>query len=179
MRLNLLLVGISSIILSSCGSGSGDGSSAADGGSKVLAGPMKREAGNWKTEMKLVSFDMPGMPAGAKDQMAKGMANAVIPDVCLTKEQAEKEDIANEMSKGQTGGGECNFSKKDIGGGKLDIAGTCKGPTGQAMNIAMSGTMAPKKVDMTMKMSGAAPTGTGNMSMEMQMIGTNTGPCKA
>jgi hypothetical protein len=34
------------------------------GKSENASGPVKREAGNWKTDVKLVKFDVPGMPAG-------------------------------------------------------------------------------------------------------------------
>ena len=41
---------------------------------KNASGPVKREAGNWKTDVKLVKFAVPGMPPEMKDGMAKMMA---------------------------------------------------------------------------------------------------------
>jgi predicted 3-demethylubiquinone-9 3-methyltransferase (glyoxalase superfamily) len=140
-------------------------------------GPVKREAGNWKTDVKLVKFEVPGMPAEMKDGMAKMMEGASGMDQCFTQEQVDKEDIASELAKGPGNGGECKWSKKDIAGGKIDIAGTCTA-NGQTVDMAMNGTMEAKKSDVTITTKGKVPTG-GDMEMVMQMTSTHTGPCKA
>ena len=132
------------------------------GGGEKADGPVKREAGNWKTDVKLVKFEVPGMPAEMKDGMAKMMEGASGMEQCLTKEQADKEDIASEL---------------DIAGGKIDIAGTCTA-NGQTVDMTMAGTMEAKKSDVTITTKGKVPTG-GDMEMVMQMTSTNTGPCKA
>lgn len=146
------------------------------GKSENAGGTVKREAGNWKTDVKLVKFEVPGMPPEMKDGMAKMIEGASGMDQCFTQEQVDKEDIAAELSKG-SGGGECTWSKKDIAGGKIDIAGTCKA-NGQTVDMAMTGTMAAKKSDVTITTKGKVPTG-GDMEMVMQMSQTHTGPCKA
>lgn len=143
----------------------------------AASGPVKREAGNWKTDVKLVKFEVPGMPAEMKDTMAKAMEGASGMEQCFTKEQVEKEDIAAELAKGPGNGGECTWSKKDIAGGKIDIAGTCKA-NGQTVDMTMAGTMEAKKTDVTITTKGKVPTG-GDMEMVMQMTSSHTGPCKA
>ena len=142
----------------------------------AASGPVKREAGNWKTDVKLVKFEVPGMPPEMKDGMAKMMEGASGMDQCFTQEQVDKEDIAAELSKG-SGGGECTWSKKDIAGGKIDIAGTCTA-NGQTVDMAMAGTMEAKKTDVTITTKGKMPTGQGEMEMVLQMTSTHTGPCK-
>ena len=137
-------------------------------------GAVKREAGNWKTDVKLVKFEVPGMPPEMKDGMTKMMEGASGMDQCLTQEQVDKEDVAAELAKG---GGECKWSKKEVGGGKIDVAGTCT-QNGQTVDMAMTGTMAAKKTDVTITTKGKVPTG-GDMEMVMQMTQTHTGPCKA
>ena len=146
-------------------------------GKSEPSGPVKREAGNWKTDVKLVKFEVPGMPAEMKDGMSKMMEGASGMDQCFTKEQVEKEDIAAELAKGPGSGGECKWSKKDIAGGKIDVAGTCTA-NGQTVDMAMTGTMEAKKTDVTITTKGKVPTG-GDMEMVMQMTSTHTGPCKA
>src|SRR3546814_15951457 len=79
------------------------------------------------------------------------------------------------MAKGY--GDACTWTKNAIGGGKIDVAGTCTA-NGQKVDLAMAGTMEPKKTDMTITTKTAAPTG-GQMEMQMQVTGTNIGPCKA
>ena len=147
------------------------------GKSEKADGPVKREAGNWKTDVKLVKFEVPGMPAEMKDTVAKSMEGASGMDQCFTKEQVEKEDIAAELAKGPGNGGECKWSKKDVSGGKIDVAGTCTA-NGQTVDMAMAGTMEAKKTDVTITTKGKVPTG-GDMEMVMQMTSTHTGPCKA
>jgi hypothetical protein len=120
------------------------------GKSENAGGTVKREAGNWKTDIKLVKFEVPGMPEEMKAGMAQMMEGASGLDQCFTQEQVDKEDIAAELAKGPGNGGECKWSKKDVSGGKIDVAGTCT--------------------------KGKIPTG-GDMEMIMQMTSTHTGPC--
>ena len=144
------------------------------GKSENAGGTVKREAGNWKTDVKLVKFEVPGMAPEMKTQMTQMMEGASGMDLCLTQEQADKEDVAAELAKG---GGQCTWSKKDVAGGKIDVAGTCT-QNGQTVDMAMVGTMAAKKTDVTITTKGKMPTG-GDMEMVMQMTQTHTGPCKA
>lgn len=145
--------------------------------SENAGGGVKREAGNWKTDVKLVKFEVPGMPPEMKEGMSKMMEGASGMDQCLTQEQVDKEDIAAELAKGPGAGGECTWAKKEIAGGSIDIAGTCTA-NGQTVDMAMTGTMAAKKSDVTITTKGKVPTG-GDMEMVMQMTSTHTGPCKA
>ncbi|WP_158213672.1 DUF3617 domain-containing protein [Sphingopyxis witflariensis] len=140
-------------------------------------GPVKREAGNWKNDVKLVKFEVPGMPDEMKAGMKQMMEGASGLDQCLSQEQVDKEDLAAELSKAQAGGGECKWSKKDVAGGKIDIAGTCTAQ-GQTIDMKMVGTMEAKKSDVTTTIKGKAPTG-GDMEMVIQNVATHTGPCKA
>src|SRR3546814_13462087 len=85
------------LALAGCGksddAGKADGTATADAGATAgpATGPIKREAGNWKTEVKLVKFDMPGAPAAMKDQLAQQLASAGATETCLTQEQAAQE----------------------------------------------------------------------------------------
>lgn len=140
--------------------------------------PGKREAGNWKTEITYEKFDIEGMPPELKAAMAERMTKPQVVEECLTKEQAEKEDIANDVSKA-SGGGQCEWAKKQVSGGKIDIAGTCTGPTGEKQELTMAGTVGAKKTDIRLTMKGKAPMGGGNMEAAMRAVGTLTGPCKS
>jgi hypothetical protein len=147
------------------------------GKSENADGTVKREAGNWKTEIKLVKFEVPGMAPEMKDQMQQMMNSASNLDQCFTQEQVDKEDIAAELAKGPGEGGECTWSKKNVAGGVIDVAGTCTA-NGQTVEMAMNGTMETKKSDVTIMTKGKVPAG-GDMEMVMQMVSTHTGPCKA
>lgn len=145
------------------------------GKSEKADGPVKREAGNWKTDIKLVKFEMPGMPEEMKAGMKQMMEGASGIDTCFTQEQVDKEDIAAELAKSPGNGGECTWSKKEVSGGKIDVVGTCTA-NGQTVDMAMNGTMEAKKTDVTVTTKGKVPTG--DMEMIMQMTATHTGPCK-
>lgn len=148
------------------------------GGDSNAGGTVKREAGNWKTDVKLVKFEMPGMPAEMKDGMAKMLEGASGMDQCFTQEQVDKEDIPAELAKDASKGGDCKWSKKDISGGKLDVAGTCTA-NGQTVDLAMNGTLGAKKTEVNIAVKGKSPTGQGDYEMVLQKIETHTGPCKA
>jgi hypothetical protein len=180
MRLIIKLCCASALAMSlaACGGGDkGKDGKVASAEPAASSGPVKREPGLWKSDVKLVKFEMPGMPPEMKDGMAKMMDGASkMPAVCATKEQVEKEDLAQELSKGGAQGAQCDFSKKEVGS-VINIEGVCKDKGGQEIKIAMTGTAEPKKTDVLMKVTGAAPTGKGEMVMEMQMTGTHQGPC--
>lgn len=138
-------------------------------------GTVKREAGNWKTDVKLVKFEMPGVPDNVKDQMSKQLAAASGTEQCLTQEQADKEDVAGALSKGY--GEACTWNKNQIGSGKIDVAGTCT-QGAQKVELALAGTVDAKKTDILVTSKGKSPMGGGDMEMQMQVTSTNIGPCK-
>jgi hypothetical protein len=168
MRIGLLVFA-AGVALAGCSSGKKDDAAA--------SGPMKREAGNWKTNVEVVKLEIPGAPAEMVDGMKKMMAGASGQDMCLTAEAAAKEDIAKELAQGKNQPEECKFDKRDVSGGKLDVAMTCT-RQGQTMNVSLTGTVGPKKTDVVIATTGNAPTG-GQMNMEMRAVSEWTGPCKA
>ena len=177
MRPLILALGLSSLVLTGCnkaeapaGTGTGTGSATASGAA------VKREPGSWKNSITLAKFDLPGAPPEMKGMMEKMMASAGGVEMCLSKEAAAKDNMAESLAKAQ-GSSDCTFSKRSIAGGKLDVAGTCKDRTGQTMTMAMTGTVGAKASDVNMDIKGKAPTG-GEMNMVMNVKSEWTGPCK-
>src|SRR3546814_4073877 len=125
------------LALAGCGksddAGKTDDAGAAENAASVDAGAasgaIKRQAGNWKTQVTLVRFDMPGAPAIIKDQMAKQFASDGATETCVTQEQIEQEDVADAMSKYYGEG--CTWAKPNIGGGKIGRANV-RNPVTQA-----------------------------------------------
>ncbi|MEI4509393.1 DUF3617 domain-containing protein [Sphingopyxis sp. CCNWLW253] len=138
-------------------------------------GTVKREGGNWKTDVKLVKFEMPGVPDNVKDQMSKQFAAASGTEQCLTQEQADKEDVAGALSKGYREA--CTWSKNQIGDGKIDVAGTCT-QGAQKVELALAGTLGAMKTDVLVISKGKSPMGGGDLEMQMQVTSANIGPCK-
>src|SRR3546814_15575519 len=93
------------LALAGCGksddAGKTDDAGAAENAASVDAGAasgaIKRQAGNWKTQVKLVRFDMPGAPAIIKDQMAQQFASAGATDTPVTPEQITPDNVATAM----------------------------------------------------------------------------------
>src|SRR3546814_18056887 len=107
--------------------------------------------------------------------MAKQFASAGATETCVTQEQIDQEDVADAMSKSYGEG--CTWAKNNIGGGSIDVAGTCTA-NGQKVDLAMTGMMAPKQTDVTITTRMAAPTG-GQMEMQNRLTGVHIGPCNA
>ena len=83
--------------LSACGSDKGvdaKGESPEAVAAKVAASGMTPRPGRWQASFKLESMDMPGMPAGAREQVGKAMGTAQTYFTCLTPQQAAKPDAS-------------------------------------------------------------------------------------
>src|SRR3546814_19333114 len=78
--------------------------------SENAGGTVKREAGNWKTDVKLVKFEVPGMAPEMKTQMTQMMEGASGMDLCLPQEQVDTDAVAAGLAKrsaGRSVGNEC------------------------------------------------------------------------
>src|SRR3546814_17910629 len=80
------------LALSGCGK--------SDDTAATSAGTVKREAGNWTTDIKLVKFEMPGVPDNVKNQMSKQVAAANGTAQYLKPQHAAKDDVALAISQG-------------------------------------------------------------------------------
>ncbi len=165
------------IILAAC-SGSKDTEKKSTEKNSVAAapsGPAKRDPGNWQTDIKVVKIAAPGVPSGLESMLQEKMPSGV--STCLTKEAAEKEDLATEMAKGMQSD-KCTFSKQELKGNNMDVAGKCNTPQGE-MDVTMQGTVEPKKTDVTINITGKSPFGAGEMEMVLQVTTNNIGPCNS
>jgi hypothetical protein len=153
--------------------------------------PNKREAGKWKNEIQLESLKLSGLPAqfqaqGAqletklKEQFSSQMGK-LNTEECLLKDAAVKENVAEDITKGMTGtGANCKFDKNSVANGKIELAGKCN-MMGKDMNIAINGTVTPKKVDAVMALSADA-SGSGmalqpGMDIKIKVSQTQIGSC--
>lgn len=138
--------------------------------------PVKRQPGSWGQTIRIVRLEGKGLDATAKQQMQQMFDLLGKMTVCVTPEQAAKEDIAKNMEKLGASGGECKVEKQVISGETIDYAATCK-QNGETVRVAMSGTSGATKQDMTIKVEPAeqsVPQG-----MEMRVIAERRGACTA
>jgi Protein of unknown function (DUF3617) len=170
MRLALLAPVLLGLSLTACGKS--DTAASAKKGEVV-----KRDAGSWKSDITIGKFEVPGAPPEMKKMMEGMMKQASAIELCLTPDQAAKEDMAGAMAK-NNGAKDCTFAKKEITGGTIAIDAVCKDPQGQSVNLKMAGTNEAKKTQALVTVGGKTPTGA-NMTMEMNMSSVWTGACKA
>lgn len=147
--------------------------------------PDKRMAGKWKTEASIERLEVSGVPRGAEAQfeamksgMKAQMKSQFAKEECLTGDMAASEDITKGFEQGLASGGNCTFPTRKVGGGKIEIAGTCQmGPS--KMAITMEGTTAPEKVDVNVTMKGGAGAGGPGLDLAMKIVNTRVGECSS
>lgn len=112
--------------------------------------------GQWEGRFTVQDIDMPGAPAGVKEQM-KGMMNKSAHRYCITPEQAA--NPSGDMFSSRENK-DCTYAGFEARGGKMQGKLSCKAQ-GSIMNATLSGTYAPESyaMDMDMKTQGG-PNGT-------------------
>lgn len=146
----------------------------------------KRKPGKWQSTVTLESIELSGVPAGSEEQMEK-MKESVKRSIersgtrprCVTAEQAANEDVSQVMTKVM--GGQCEFTKEEVGDGKIDVVGTCK-MSGQEMDVTMVGTLAQEKIEITTTLTSEAKTSgiivNPGMNMVVKTDVTHVGDCE-
>jgi Protein of unknown function (DUF3617) len=162
------------LLLSACGSDTGvdaRNESPEAVAAKVAASGMTPKPGRWQASLKMESMDMPGMPAGVREQMNKSMGTTQTYFTCLTKEQAAKPD-ASFFQKSAPG---CTYNRFTMSGGKIDALMTCppgRGPT----QMAMTGTYGEELYDIKIKGGGEMAKGM-TMNIAMAVTSRRVGEC--
>jgi hypothetical protein len=169
------------LALAACGGGQpavkGENVSVADV-AKATQDAVKMQPGQWQTQIKFVSVEMPGLPKAQADAMGQQMAKAseTTMETCLTPEMVSKPP--SEMFGGKAGGG-CVYDSYELADGKLNAVMTCK-PQGAAGEVkaTTTGTIGSAAYELT---SDTAISGgpTGSMKMKTQVIGKRVGECTA
>jgi Protein of unknown function (DUF3617) len=136
--------------------------------------------GNWKTTMKVTSFEVPGAPpemqAQIKERMAMMMGQGQSTESCMTAEQA-KAGVRDFSKKSQQG--DCTLDPYTQGGGKMSGTLKCKGGQFGADGMKMEGTYSDSKVDMAMAADINQPAlPGGKATIKMSVVSERTGDCK-
>lgn len=87
-----------------------------------IAALPKPKPGLYRVETKLVTFDMPGMPAQAQAQIKQVFAAQTGREVCVSKAEADEgyEGMTKKLAEGN-----CSFDTFDLSGSSLDAKLTC------------------------------------------------------
>lgn len=133
------------------------------------------EPGQYRQKVEVTRFEVPGMPPEAADQMKKMMTATQETTICLTKADTERgyRDMFKDMGKG----GDCNYSRFNVDGGKIDAQMDCKSEKDGQATMKIDGAVTPAGSDVTvaMDMKGVPPTG--EMKMTMHLTTERVGDC--
>ncbi|HEY0624545.1 DUF3617 domain-containing protein [Sphingomonas sp.] len=170
------------LALAACGGGGstvkGENASI-DEVAKATKDAVKMQPGQWQTQVKFLSVDMPGLPKAQADMMAQQMGKAAETTVetCVTPEMVDKPP--SEMFGGKAGGG-CVYDKYELADGKLNAVMTCKPQgAGGEVKATTTGTIGSTAYELTSDtaMSGAPGMPGGKMTMKTQVTGKRVGEC--
>ena len=165
----------SALALAACGS---SGPKTEEQVRAEVAEMVKPRPGQYQTTVKVLNFEIPGIPKGKAEQFKAMFASAgQSAGFCLTKEESEAgyKDFTKKLAQG-----DCTYDRFEASGGTLDAKLTCK--TGKDMTavIEMTGKMTAESSEMHMKMeqTGAGPlSAKGTVKMDMEMSSKRVGDC--
>ena len=145
------------------------------------AAMVRVEPGNWKTSVKMIDIQMPGIKdprvAESMKEAMKSHGNAAREfNYCVTPEQAAKPNA--EMFVGNDSG-DCLYDRFSMADGKIASKMTCR-RGGGTMTMTMNGTYSLTAYTMTADMVGIGPDGSGtegSVNMKLETTAMRTGQC--
>lgn len=176
MRLTLPLTAI--LALTACNKAP-DAPKTADQVKAQVDQMVKPQPGQYRSTSKLVSFEVPGMPAAQAERMKGMFASSQGRDFCLTAEEADKgyESMTTKLAQGN-----CSYDRFEAAGGALDAKLSCQTGKGMTATFEMKGTMTPQGSQMTVMVNQSAPGAPagavgGGVKMVMEVASQRTGDC--
>jgi uncharacterized protein DUF3617 len=126
--------------------------------------------GKWRTTTEIESFEAPGMPASAVEQM-KAAAKGAAVEICMSKEMAAAPSADTFAPKG----GGCTASKFEVADGKIAAKMSCTAG-GAKQDIEMDGTIAPELYTIRSTVNSSVP-GMGKTKMVTKVESKRIGDC--
>ena len=174
MKVRLILsVAAAALTLAACGSSKDeDAKDAALSADDVGAGDLTLTAGQYSSQVELVEFDLPGLPADVKSMAERAFADgAKEPSLtCVTKDSTPEEWIS-EMNQSN-----CTASDFKQSGNSFTATMQCKDAEGLNGTVNFEGTVGGDKVQMEARFEQAIPQ-VGTAKMHMRVTGTRVGDC--
>lgn len=139
------------------------------------AGAETPRPGLYRTSQELVELDMPGMPEEMMGMMRSAFEEGAAEEstYCLTADEAEnaREQMLTGMAES-----DCDISRYDMSGGRIDAAMSCPAGDGVSGDVTMNGTMDSEGADMEMAFSHDIP-GQGPATIRMRVMSERIGEC--
>jgi hypothetical protein len=177
MRSMMILPLAAALALAACSDGGAD----ADGDGEITTEEAAAETaeatgfvgprpGQYRVKTEILEMNVPGMPAGMSVETMNQMAGGMEFTYCITEQDAAK--AARQMA-GQSNQGDCEITKYDVAGGRINSELTCKGADGQAMTVKTNGTINADGMDVTAEI--ASPGMSQKMHVQHERVGDCTG----
>jgi len=169
IRLHTLALCTVAVALTGCGDKKSPEATASQAeASTTIATP---KPGHWDVNLRMIDFDVPGMPQQMKDSIGQQISKAGAVATCLTPEEAARNDGKFFQPSNNKNCKSESFTMED---GKLAAKLTCtNGPTKQTVD--MQGTYGAEAYDLTLESKGEASGQP--MKMSMRVTGKRTGEC--
>ncbi len=140
-----------------------------------MARMVKPRPGQYHSTSKLVSFEVPGMPAAQAERLKGMFSTAQGRDFCLTPAEADKgyEEMTKKLAQGN-----CAYDRFSVDDGALDAQLTCQ--TGKDMKavVSMKGTVTAEGSQMTVSINQSAPgMPAGGVKMVAEVGSQRSGNC--
>lgn len=177
MRLIIALPLVVAVALAACDKKAADTPKTVEQAAEQVKQLAKPEPGKYKSTVKVLEFDIPGLPPEQAKQMKKVMGDAAAQshEFCLTPEDVEKgyEEMVKKSSEGS-----CTFAKFETSANSLDAKMTCDMDEGAKADMTLTGTMAPTKSVMVMEIDHNSPQlPGGKVHTKMEVTNERIGDC--
>jgi len=175
MRLIYILPLVAALALGACGRD--DKPKSEDEVKDAMANMVKPKPGLYRSTAKLVSFEVPGMPAAQAERLKEVFSQQAGREVCLSKAEADKG--YEEMTKKLAAEGKCQYDRFDARGGTIDAKMSCETGKDMKATIELKGTMSEEGSQLHMKVEQAAPNlpNGGSVKMEADVASQRIGDC--
>jgi hypothetical protein len=178
MRLIVILPLAAIAILAACNSA--DKPKSPEEVKQEMARMERPEPGLYRTDLRIISFEVPGMPPAQAERMkAIFTSTGKAREYCLTKAEADK---GWEVATKKLAEGNCKYDRFNAGNGSLDARLTCQTGRDMTSTIEMNGTMTSTGSQMKMTIVQAAPQlsgGNGGIRMVAETSSQRVGDCPA
>lgn len=177
MRINLVLPLAGALLLAGCGSSDSGPKTPEQAAKEAAANLEKPEPGKYRSTVKVLEFDIPGLPPQQADQMKEMMSGqkSQSHEFCLTKEDVDKgyEEMMKKSSEGN-----CTFDRFHAGSNTLDAQMTCDMGEGMKAVMMMNGTTSSTGSKIVMDIDHASPQiPGGKMHTKMEVTNERIGDC--
>ena len=178
MKLTLPVAALATALLLA-GCGKSDTPKTPEEAAKEAAATMEKpEPGKYKSSVKILEFDIPGLPKDQAEQM-KGMMGGAgqSHEFCLTKADVDKgyEEMIKKSSQGN-----CKFEKFEASKNAIDAKMTCDMGNNSKSTMTMAGTTSSTSSKMTMDIDATNPQMPGGkMHTKMEVTNERIGDCAA